>query len=155
MSRIVRWNFAVILLCAPCVLATTADGQTVDANGPTAGSTAKTEKGVTTNGTNPTAGVETRTPSRGQLRAENAPAAKGNAKIVPQRGSSGAGNMPSTNGDESGVAPRADTANATGPEGPAIRSADSTAHQTVYDPNNQLGTSVEGKTKPVTGTNSQ
>jgi hypothetical protein len=63
--------------------------------------------------------------------------------------------MAPLNGDESGVAPRADTANATGPEGEAIRSADATAHQTIYDPNNQLGTSVKGKTRPITGTNSQ
>jgi hypothetical protein len=74
---------------------------------------------------------------------------------VLRHGPSGVGNMAPTNGDESGVAPRANTTSATGPKGQAIRSADSTAHQTVYDPNNQLGTSVEGKTKPVTGANGQ
>ena len=35
------------------------------------------------------------------------------------------------------------------------RSADSTAHKTVLDPNDQLGTSLEGRTKPVTQTPDQ
>jgi hypothetical protein len=47
------------------------------------------------------------------------------------------------------VAPRADVADATGPESQAIKSADSTAHQTVLDPDDQLGTSTQGKTRPV------
>jgi hypothetical protein len=155
MSGIVGRTFVVILLCGSCVLAGIAYGQAVNVNSPTAGSTAKTEKGVTVNGSNSTAGVETHAPDRGQIRADNAPAAKGKAVIVPRQGPSGAGGMAPLNGDESGVAPRADTANATGPQGQAIRSADSTAHQTVYDPNNQLGTSVQGKTQPVTRAHGQ
>jgi hypothetical protein len=89
------------------------------------------------------------------MRADNEPAPKGKAKIVPKHTANGAGNMPQTNGDESGIAPRADMANATGPDGQAIRSADSTAHKTVLDPNDQLGTSLEGRTKPVTQTPDQ
>ena len=141
--------FALILLCGSTVWVTTSYGQTVNANGPTAGSTAKTEKGVRPDGSNPTAGVQTRKPEAGQLRASNAPKAKGRAMIVPRQGASAAGNMAPLNGDESGVAPHANTANAVGPNGRAIRSSDTTAHQTVYDPNNQLGTSVAGKTRPT------
>ena len=139
------------LLCSGCLVGSAALGQTVDSNGPTAGSTAKTEKGVTSNGTNPTAGIATKAPDKAQRRADNAPRPIGRAKVVPRQGPTGAGNLVPLNGDESGVAPRADTTNATGPEGQAVRSADSTAHQTVYDPNNQLGTSVQGKTQPATG----
>jgi hypothetical protein len=138
--------FAVILICG-AALTSSAYAQTVDVNGPTAGSTAKTEKGVTTNGKNPTVGAATLPPDHGQMRADNK-APKGGV-IVPKPTPNAAGNMAPMNGDESGVAPRADVANATGPEGPAIRSADDTAHKTVYDPNNQLGTSVEGKTYPI------
>ena len=155
MSCIIGRVFAAVLLCGSCGLAGIAYGQTVNANGPTAGSTAKTEKGVSVDGSNSTAGAQTRKPDREQLRADNAPAAKGKAMFVPKQGASGAGSTAPLNGDESGVAPRANVANATGPEGQAIRSADTTAHQTVYDPNNQLGTSVEGKTQPVTGADGQ
>ena len=147
--------FALILFSGPTVWATIAYGQTVNANGPTAGSTAKTEKGVRPDGSNSTAGVQTRKPDAGQLRASNAPKAKGRAMIVPRQGASAAGNTAPLNGDESGVAPRANTANATGPNGRAIRSSDTTAHQTVYDPNNQLGTSVAGKTRPTEAQTSQ
>ena len=139
---------AAILICG-AALTTSAYAQTVDVNGPTAGSTAKTEKGVTTNGNNPTAGNATLPPDHGQMRAGN-DAPKGGV-IVPKPTPDAAGNMAPMNGDESGVAPRADVANATGPDGQAIRSADDTAHKTVYDPNDQLGTSLEGKTYPVPG----
>jgi hypothetical protein len=128
-------------------LTISAFAQTVDVNGPTAGSTAKTEQGVTTNGKNPTAGSATLPPDSGQMHANNE-APKGGL-IIPKPTPDAAGNMAPMNGDESGVAPRADVANATGPEGEAIRSADATAHKTVYDPNNQLGTSLEGKTLPA------
>ena len=142
-------TFAAILLCSPCVWVGAASAQTVDSNGPTAGSTAKTEKGVTTSGTNSTAGIATMKPGSDQRRANNAPRPLGQAMIVPKQGPSGAGNLAPLNGDESGVAPRGNTSNATGPKRQAVRSAESTAHQTVYDPNNQLGTSVQGKTQPV------
>jgi hypothetical protein len=131
-----------------CALIVPTFAQTVDATGPTAGSTAKTLKRVTTNGDNSTAGAETRKPDSTQLRADNQPPAKGKAIIVPQPTPTGAGNVAPLNGDESGVAPRADVADATGPDSQAIRSADSTAHQTVLDPDDQLGTSTQGKTHP-------
>jgi hypothetical protein len=143
------------LVCGTCLGFVPASAQTVDVQSSTAGSTAKTEKGVTTDGNNTTAGAETRAPASAQMRADNEPAAKGKARIVPKATASGAGNMPQTNGDESGIAPRADTANATGPDAQAIRSADSTAHKTVYDPNDQLGTSLEGRTKPTADTPDQ
>lgn len=143
---------AVILACGAALTAS-AYAQTVDVNGPTAGATAKTEKGVTMNGNNPTAGNATLPAGQGQMRADNN-APKGGV-IVPKPTRNTAGTMAPLNGDESGVAPRADVANATGPEGQAIRSADDTAHKTVYDPNNQLGTSVEGKTYPVVGAQDQ
>ena len=54
-------TFGVILVCG-AALTSSAYAQTVDVNGPTAGSTAKTEKGVTINGNNPTAGTATLPP---------------------------------------------------------------------------------------------
>ena len=150
MSGRARKAFALAVVGALCCVGTIATAQTVDVNGPTAGSTAKTEKGTQVDGSNPTAGEATRLPNPGAKRADNAPAAKGRSVIVPHAGPRGAGSTVPLNGDESGVAPRADLAGATGPKGRALRSADSTAHQTIYDPNDQLGTSLEGKTKPVT-----
>lgn len=149
MPKISGKTFAAVLFCSTCLLAGATSAQTVDSNGPTAGSTAKTEKGVTLSGSNSTAGIETRTPDRNQESTNRVARPAGRAMLVPKQGPSGAGNLPLLNGNESGIAPRADVRNATGPEGQAVRSADSTAHQTVYDPNNQLGTSVEGKTRPV------
>jgi len=114
--------------------------QTVDVNGPTAGSTAITESGVTTSGNNPTAGKATEVVPKNQ----GSPSV-GNRKmatsIVPKpTPHGGAGNMAPLNGDESGVAPRADTSHATS----AVAQADETAHKTVYDPNDQLGTTLDG-----------
>lgn len=145
---------AVILACG-AALTIPAYAQTVDVNGPTAGATAKTEKGVTTNGNNPTAGNATLPADQGQMRADNNANAPKGGVIVPKPTRNAAGSMAPLNGDESGVAPRADVVNATGPEGQAIRSADDTAHKTVYDPNDQLGTSLQGKTYPVAGAQDQ
>lgn len=38
-----------------------------------------------------------------------------------------------------------------GTQAQAEHSAEATAHKTVNDPNNQLGTSLEGRTRPVAG----
>ena len=82
--------FAVILICG-AALTISACAQTVDMNGPTAGSTAKTEKGVATNGNDPTAGNATLPPDHGQMRADNK-APKG-GMIIPKPTANAAGNM--------------------------------------------------------------
>ena len=40
-----------------------------------------------------------------------------------------------------------------GTKAQAEHSAQATAHKSVNDPNNQLGTSLQGRTRPVAGTN--
>jgi hypothetical protein len=129
-----------VLIAGVGVLAATASlAQTVDVKGATAGETAKTEQGVTANGKHTTAGTG--------VAAKNATArevpANVRTHIVPKPARKGSGLTP-LNGDESGVAPRANVNNAD----QAQRSAESTAHKTVYDPNNQLGTSTRGTTLP-------
>lgn len=116
--------------------------QAVDVDGATAGSTAKTLSGVKSDGKNPTAGIATPSSKPDQRTKTTALHAK--AVITPKSRGNGAGKMAPLNGDQSGVALRADTSNA----GPSARSAESTAHKTVYDPNNQLGTSLKGATVP-------
>lgn len=125
--------------------------QTVNVNSDTAGQTALTERGITTNGTNRTAGVATPGHRRPHQRVGKKVASKGGAVIVPKPGRNAAGNMAPLNGDESGVAPRANLRNARGPNAQAARSADSTAHRTIYDPDDQLGTSTEGTTRLAPG----
>jgi hypothetical protein len=120
-------------------------GQAVNVEGSTAGPTAKALSGVTNNGENPTAGKATPTAQpnqHGNSRVFHSHA----AAFIPKPARNAAGNMAPLNGDESGVALSANTKNA----GPAARSAEATAHKTVYDPNDQLGTSLEGKTLPNT-----
>jgi hypothetical protein len=39
-----------------------------------------------------------------------------------------------------------------GTQAQAEHSAEATAHKTINDPNNQLGTSLQGRTRPVAGT---
>ncbi len=125
-----------------CLAATAAFAQTVDVKGATAGETALTEKGVTANGKHTSAGTLTR---RGDQNAREVPA-NVHTHIVPKPARKGSGLTP-LNGDESGVAPRAPVDNAD----QAQRSAESTAHKTVYDPNNQLATSTRGTTLPASG----
>jgi hypothetical protein len=109
--------------------------QTVDVNGPTAGSTAKTESGVTTSGNNPTAGKATEVLPKNQG-SPRVPNRKMATSIIPKSTPhGGAGNTAPLNGDESGLSPRANTSHATS----AVAQADETAHKTVYDPNDQLG----------------
>jgi hypothetical protein len=139
-----------ILMALPLcgALAMPALAQTVDVKGPTAGETAKTERGVTASGEHRTAGA-TASLDRGQ---ESATAPGQATRIVPKpTPGGGAGKMAPLNGDESGVAPRANVQNAQGPEAQAARSAESTARKTIYDPENQLGTSLRGTTQPVPG----
>jgi hypothetical protein len=127
------------------IFAGSAFGQAVNVEGSTAGPTAKALSGVTNNGENPTAGKATPTAQpnqHGNSRVFHSHA----AAFIPKPARNAAGNMAPLNGDESGVALNANTKNA----GPAARSAEATAHKTVYDPNNQLGTSLEGKTLPNT-----
>ena len=119
---------------------TPARAQNVDVRGDTAGSTAQTLSGTKENGDNPAAGKAT--PVTKPARADNrtrALAAHNRSHIMPKppRRTAGIAGMV---GDESGVAPSADTKNAT----PQTRAAESTAHKTVRDPNNELGTSLQG-----------
>lgn len=141
---------AVMSFCGALAL-TSALAESVDVKGDTAGQTALTERGVTTNGTNRTAGVATPTDQTAEQQVGKQAASKGGAVIVPKPTRNAAGNTTPLNGDESAVAPRANVETAQGPEAPAIRSSESTAHKTVYDPNDQLGTSTQGTTKPVPG----
>ena len=145
MARIAHRFLAAAALCG--ALAVPAFAQTVDVKGDTAGATALTERGVTKDGKNPTATAVT-----GQ--ANSAAPEKRDTLIIPKATpNGGAGNMPRLNGDESANTPGADLKNLTGPEAQTIRSADADAHRAVYDPNNQLGTSLEGRTQPVPGVN--
>jgi hypothetical protein len=138
-------------LCGVMALAASAQAQSVDVKGDTAGATALTESGVTKEGSNPTAGVATAAPGIGRIGSSVAPGDR-DAHIVPKpTPKGGAGNMARLNGDESADAPGADLKNLHGADAQAARTADATAHRTVYDPNNQLGTSTEGHTQPVPG----
>lgn len=151
MARIAHRFLAAAALCS--ALAVPAFAQTVDVKGDTAGATALTERGVTKDGKNSTAGVATAAPGIGRIGSSAAPQDR-DAHIVPKpTPKGGAGNMARLNGDESANTPGADLKNLTGPEAQAIRSADADAHRAVYDPNNQLGTSLEGRTQPLPGAN--
>ena len=133
-------------------LTASAQAQNVDVNGDTAGATALTERGVTKEGSNPTAGVATAAPA--PLTVSAAPQDR-DAHIIPKpTPKGGAGNMVRLNGDESADAPGADLKNVQGPDAQAVKSADATAHKTVFDPNDQLGTSTQGRIKPVPGASS-
>jgi hypothetical protein len=145
--------FAVVASFCGAFAITSALAQTIDVKGDTAGQTALTERGATTNGTNSTAGTATPSDQKGGQHVAKQEASKGGAVIIPKPTPNAAGNTTALNGDESAIAPRADVANAQGPDAQAIRSAESTAHKTVYDPNDQLGTSTEGTTRPIPGVN--
>ena len=68
-------------LCSVMVLPLSAQAQSVDVGGNTAGATALTERGTTLDGKNSTAGAATASPG---LRAEMAPAPNSNTHIVPK-----------------------------------------------------------------------
>jgi hypothetical protein len=142
MQSTMKGLLAAVSLCGILAFTGSAFGQTVNVEGATAGPTAKALSGVTSAGENPTAGKATpvgKPNQRGNSRVFHTHAS---STFVPKPAGSGTGNTAPLNGDESGVALSANTQNA----GPAARSAESTAHKTVYDPNDQLGTSLEGKT---------
>jgi hypothetical protein len=142
MPRTTNGLLAAASFCGAIAFASCAFAQSVDVEGPTAGPTAKTLSGVTSNGDNPKAGIATPVAKPDPNAKSQVPDTQ--AAVIVPKPDGGAGNMAPLNGDESGVALSANTENA----GPAARSAESTAHKTVYDPNNQLGTSLEGKTTP-------
>jgi hypothetical protein len=144
-------KFAAAMSFCGALAFTPAFAQSVDVHSDTAGQTALTERGATTNGTNSTAGDATPGAKTGEQKVGKKEASKGGAVITPKPARNAAGNTTPLLGDQSAVAPRANVANAQGPDAQAIRSAESTAHKTVYDPNNQLGTSTEGTTRPIPG----
>jgi hypothetical protein len=136
-------------LCS-MVFAASAQAQTVDVKGNTAGATALTQRGATLDGKNSTAGAATASPG---LRAEMAPAPDSNTHIVPKpTPKGGAGTTARLQGNQSADAPGADLKNLTGPDAQVARSADADAHRTVYDPNNQRG-GAQGHTPTVPGVN--
>jgi hypothetical protein len=142
MQSNVKRLLAAASICGSFAFAGSAFGQAVNGTGPTAGPTAKALSGVTGNGANPTAGKATPVGRPGQHANSRVFHTHASSTFVPKPAGNGTGNITRLNGDESGVALSANTKNA----GPAARSAEATAHKTVYDPNNQLGTSLEGKT---------
>jgi hypothetical protein len=142
MQSTIKGLLAATSICGIMAFAGSAFGQAVDVKGATAGPTAKTLSGVTNQGDNPTAGMATPVAKPNQQADGRVIRTHASTHIVPKHPGNGAGNMPRLNGDESGVALSANTKNA----GPAARSAEATAHKTVYDPNNQLGTSLKGTT---------
>ena len=138
-------------LCSVMVLAASAQAQSVDVKGNTAGATALTERGTTLDGKNSTAGAATASPG---LKAELAPAPKNsNTHIVPKpTPKGGAGTTARLEGNQSADAPGANLKNLSGPDAQVARRADADAHSTVYDPNNQRG-GAQGHTPLVPGVN--
>lgn len=128
---------------------TSAWAESVDVKGDTAGQTALTERGVKANGSNATAGAATPVDQKGEQKTNKKVASKGGAVIHPKASGKPAANTPLS---ESAVAPRADVKTAQGPDAQAIKSADSTAHNTVVDPDDQIrSNSTAGNTQPIPG----